>query len=172
MATRTGYRRRHIPEGRLLGRKQLMGSDGDASLSYIYDSEERRQALKDAYVRALRAKGVPTQAARSVGVPLKTIRAWQVADEFFNEECIEAYDAAIDRAEERMVGLLDAKSEIIQYNASKFLLERRRRDQYAPRIAIDQKVQHTGISYESRVPRAKVIDVHGVMQDAPKEIDS
>lgn len=149
-----------------------MGKGGDASLSYIYDNDERRQALKDAYVRALRAKGVWSQAARSVGVTMETIRKWQAEDEFFNAECLEAYDAAVDRAEAKMVQLLDAKSEVIQYNSSKFLLERRRRDQYAPRIAIDQKVQHSGVVYESRVPRAKVIDVHGVMHDNPtKEID-
>ena len=143
-------------EGRLIGKPgqdQLIDLDPNGELAI-------REARKSAYLEELRKHGIYGRAARAVGVTRQAAQGWRRTDERFAELEREAVEEACDRAEEVMIDLLDAQREDVRFQASKFILQNKRRETYGTKV----EMTHDHVSttkYVSRVPRAGVIDVEG-----------
>ena len=142
-------------EGRLIGRTP------DTLQSYGFNNEDRVRALKSAYVIALRKHGIYGKAAREIGVPITTVRQWRAVDAEFGAQVDESVEEALDKAEEKLVGLLDSVRDDVALKASIFLLSTKRRETYGNKV----EVEHVPIAprYVTRVPRPGVIDVGGAL---------
>ena len=62
-----------------------------------------QKAIKAKYLEALASHGVMGVAAKTAGITRESIRAWQLKDEEFAQECKDAIEDAIDKAEMEIV---------------------------------------------------------------------
>lgn len=89
---------------------------------------------------ALRIGATYKDAANAAGISYETFRSWQQGDP--------AFSAAIDQAEAEMAHnalvAIQAARESGDWHAAKWLLERRRREDFGPPTTMQQQVTHDG----------------------------